>query len=309
MAEDYYKLLGVRRDATKEQLQSAFQKLARKYHPDVNPEPDAQKKFQEIQQAYEVLSDDEKRQMYDLHGSDYAKFDHSGFDPGSFAGGSPFGGGRINLGDLGGIFGAGGVHDMFGGGTRQSRRPPTKGNDLQHTAEISFKKAIEGGSIDLHVRRHTGKNDTISMKIPPGVVDGAKLRVKGQGDASRHGGAAGDIVVTIKIKPHASFRRNGKNLEVTVPITLPEAMLGGKIDVPTPAGVVSLTVPPGSSGGARLRVKGQGVKPAKGDPGDILVTLQIVLPKTKPDLSEDEKRVLEKYAGRYETDVRSGLTW
>lgn len=315
MEEDYYKLLGVKRSATKEELEAAFKKQARKFHPDVNPDPNAQKQFQKIQQAFEVLSDDNKRALYDQYGPDFESmgggfpgggFPGGGFPGGGFPGGFGQGGGaHINLADILG----GNLGDILGQTSpRQQTRRPQRGGDLQHTATISFKKSIEGGAIELRVQRRTGKHDTISLKIPPGVEDGAKMRLKGQGDPSLHGGKPGDIVVTIQVKPHAHFRRNGKNLEVTVPVTLSEAVLGGKIDVPTPVGVVSLKVPPGSSSGARLRVKGQGVKRKNESPGDLFVVLQIELPADL-NLSEEEKTLLENIASRYTENVRNDLSW
>ncbi|MCR9118469.1 MAG: DnaJ domain-containing protein, partial [bacterium] len=208
MDEDYYKLLGVSRSATQKEIQSAYRKLAHKHHPDVNPDPSAQKTFQQVQRAYDVLSDENKRELYDRYGSSFESMGGGG--------GGPQRGGRRSQTvdsddfDWSQLFGGphrqgapgGGFGDIFKDfqGTGQQRSRPTRGADIQHEALVSFKTAIDGGSIDLSVRRRTGKTESISVKIPAGSKEGDKLRVRGQGEPSPTGGTAGDIVITLKVK-------------------------------------------------------------------------------------------------------------
>jgi DnaJ-class molecular chaperone len=322
MAEDYYKTLGVRRDASQDEIQKAYRNLARKHHPDVNPSPDAKKKFQEVQAAFDVLNDPQKREMYDRYGSSFESRGHGpqggpqwqthaggpqagqGFEDFDFSQffGERFGGGDagIDLGDILGQFRRGGSSRPRTGGGRRRR-----GTDLEHELEIPFTTAVTGGEAQISVQRADGHVETISVKIPPGIEGGKKIRLRGQGEPAA-GGTPGDILLTVRVAPHPYFQRKGNDLSVKVPVTLGEAVLGAKIDVPTPRGTVSLQVPPGSSSGKKLRIKGQGVVPKNGSPGDLLAELQIVLPK---EIDEEAKQMVRKLEERSPKDIRANLRW
>lgn len=321
MAEDYYKLLEVSRTASPEEIQKAYRRLARKYHPDMNPDDTAaKKKFQAIQKAYDVLSDTEKRQMYDQFGEAFENVHPGAGRAGGGAGaGGPFpfdieqifGGGRAGAGpggfqfdgDLGDIFSqfAGGG---AGRGKPRGRQQPARGNDLAVEATIPFHTAVLGGYRDITLER-AGKHETIQIKIPAGVDTGKKIRLRGKGE-SGPGGEAGDMIVTITVAPHPHFKRNGQNLELKLPVTLGEAALGSTVDIPTPAGTVSLKIPAGSQSGRRLRVKGQGVRAASGEAGDLVVELQIKLPDHLSDAAQNAVRTIDQ---EYNSPVRDGLVW
>lgn len=318
--EDYYKLLGVSRGASEDEIQKAYRRQARKYHPDLHADKDerererAKQQFQKIQQAYDVLSDPKKKQMYDQFGSD---FDRMG------GGGNPFGGagGPGGAGfDFSQIFGAGGAggggagfeqifRQMGGGGMPPGggRGParPSKGQDVEQEITISFAVSILGGQHQLSFQRND-KIEKIDVKIPAGIENNKKIRLRGQGSPGKNGGPKGDMLVIVKVAPHPSFTRKGLNLHVTIPINVIEAAEGAKIDVPTPYGTVALTVPAGSSSGNSLRLKGMGVK-GKERSGDLIVNLQIVVPK---DVSDDDLNVLKQLDERWkDSELRTELAW
>lgn len=322
MAEDYYKALEVSRTASPEEIQKAYRKLARKYHPDMNPDDAAaKKKFQQIQKAYDVLSDPEKRKLYDQFGPSFENI-ASGAGPGGYGGGGAggagpfpfdieqiFGGG--NRGGPGGFQFEGDLGDIFqqfagGGGRSRGRRQaaPARGNDLSAEVVVPFHTAVLGGYREISLER-AGKYETIQIKIPPGVDTGKKIRLRGQGEPGA-GGEPGDLIVTVHVAPHPHFRRHGHNLELRLPITLGEAALGATIDVPTPGGVVSLKIPPHSSSGRRLRIKGQGVRLPDGDAGDLYVELHIKLPATLDESAREAISVIEQ---QYTGSVRDNLAW
>ena len=287
MADDYYATLGVGRSASDDEIQAAYRQLARQYHPDLNPDDEqAKKKFQEVQVAFEVLNDPKKREMYDRYGNAYESVGPGGAGPGgpqpwaNSGGGGP--GFDVNLDDL--LGGGGGFADLFKNfgqrGKRQTRRAaPIRGTNIDYQLTVPFTTTVLGGEAQIAVQRHDGRTETIQIKIPVGIEDGKKIRLRGQGNPSPDGGPAGDLLIKVKEAPHPHFRRQGKRLDVRVPITLDEAIAGAKIDVPTPHGTITLTVPPETSSGAKLRLKGQGVQGSKGSPGDLFAELQIVLPK------------------------------
>jgi DnaJ-class molecular chaperone len=323
MAKNPYDTLGVQRDASEDDIQKAYRKLARKYHPDMNPDDaSAKSKFQEVQSAFEILSDAEKRKRFDQFGTTDPHFGAGGAGgPGgpkwtysTGPQGSPF-----DLNDLfgggagGGDEGAGGFADLFkqfrrtgssGGGRRSAHAE--RGGDLKHEMTIPFGTAIKGGEMAVSVQRGNGNLETITIKIPPGIDDGKRIRVRGQGEPGEGGAPAGDILVTIHVAPHPIFRRTGDRLEVRVPVTLAEAVEGAKIDVPTPWGTIALSIPPGSSSGKRLRVKGHGVRPKSGEPGDLFAEIQIVLPA---ELSEEERKSLAEISHRHPQHPRTELRW
>jgi DnaJ-class molecular chaperone len=319
MATDYYATLGVPRDASQDDIQKAYRKLARKYHPDMNPEDaTAKKKFQEVQSAFEVLSDPDKRKRFDQFGSDFERVGAGGgAGPGQWRYTTSTGPQTYPF-DINDLFGAGGA-DIEGGGSfsdmfrqfnraRGGRRAArtARGADLRHEMTIPFATAVQGGQAALTVQRHDGNLEEIKVKIPPGIEDGKKIRLRGQGEPGEGGAPAGDILLTIHVSPHPHFRRIGNRLEVRVPITLAEAALGGKIDVPTPWGTITLTVPPNTSSGKRLRIKGHGVRPANQPAGDLFAEIQVELPG---NLTEDERKQLAEISARHSQQPRAELRW
>ena len=293
MAEDHYQTLGVPRTASAEDIRKAYRELARKYHPDLHPDDDAAKeKFKKVQTAFDVLNDPSKREMYDRYGSSFEGVGAggpgggwSGGGRGPFPGGG-FGGGEIDLESLFGG-GGGGFADMFRGagggggrGTRGRKRPAqAAGADVTARIEIPFTLAIAGGKTDVRIDRD-GKPETISVTIPQGLPDGARMRLRGQGLPGSGGGPAGDLLLDVGVTPHPIFRRDGDTLEVTLPVTLSEALEGAKVDVPTPWGTIALRIPPRTSGGRKLRAAGMGVRHANGAKGDLIAEVQISLPES-----------------------------
>lgn len=304
---DPYDILGVSKGASEADIKKAFRVLAKKHHPDKHAgDAAAQKKFQEISGAYDILGDKEKRAKFDSGEID-AQGNPRGFDPrqgGGFRPGGPFGGGRQQ--------GPGDFHftwnnadsdtqegfrpedifaDLFGArGGRRGARQPARGEDFTVSTVISFDEAARGGTRRVMVPN----GEQIDVKIPVGVKDGQQVRVKGRGGAGRNGGPPGDILIDIKVAPHPSMTRDGNDIRMDLPITLKEAVLGGKVPVETLTGTVHLSVPPNSNTGAVLRLKGKGIAPAGGTAGDLYVRLVVALPD-KPD---DE---LRKFAESWKT--------
>ena len=320
MSEDYYKILGVRRDASQAEIQRAYRELARKYHPDQNPGDKAAKsKFVQVQKAFEVLNDPEKREMYDRYGSSFETMGAGGPRGPGWGGGA--GGFRAEDFDFGQFFGerfgaepGGGFGEIFGQfrraagrGARQSAGGSRRrGADIAHELAIPFNTAITGGQAQINVRRQSGKTDAISVKIPAGIEDGKKIRVRGQGEPGPRRGTPGDILITIRVAPHPFFQRRGNHLHVKVPVTLAEAALGAKVDVPTPHGTVSLGIPSGTSSGTKLRIKGHGAAPKNSPPGDLLAEIQIVLPG---QLGDADEQMIREFGQRHPQNPRADLKW
>jgi molecular chaperone DnaJ len=298
--KDFYKVLGVSKDVSDADLKKTYRKLARQFHPDSNPnDAKAEARFKEISEAHSVLSDPETRREYDqvrAMGMGQPRFtaggagQAGGFDDifgGMFGGGTgrPSGRGQQGFEDIFSMFGGGG--DGFGqstGGFRGSGAP-IKGRDVNATTVLDFASAIKGDTIRL--QGVGGK--PMNVRIPPGVSDGQKIRLKGKGEASIDGGPAGDLTITVTVRKHPVFERDGNNLRVDVPVTFVEAALGATIEVPTLGGdPVRLKVAPGTPSGRVLRVKGRGVQGANGT-GDLLATVQVVVPSHLT--SEAEKAV------------------
>ncbi len=317
MAEDYYKTLGVARGASIEEIQKSYRKLARRYHPDLHADKDdrekkrAKEKFQQVQQAYDVLSDEKKRRMYDQFGSDFDKMGGGGNpfggggNPFGGAGGNPFGGGEIDLSQLFGG-GAGGFEQMFGGGAGrgQARRPAAKGDNIEQKITVPFATAVLGGQHQISFDRGNGKHESLTIKIPVGIESGKKIRLKGQGRSGPAGD--GDLLVTVNVSGHPNYSRSGLNLSVTAPISIAEAALGAKIEIPTPHGTISVTVPAGTSSGKSLRLKGMGIKTSNKS-GDLIVHLQIAIPE---EVSDEDQALLEQLSYAWESAVqREELVW
>lgn len=301
---DFYEVLGVPRGASQDEIRKAYKKLAKKFHPDVKPEdPQAQNKFAEITEAYEVLGDEEKRKKYDQFGH---AFRGAGENP--FQGFGQGGGASFDLDDiLGGMFGGGrgfGGGSPFGGGRRGAPRAQ-KGQDAQAEITVPFQVAVEGGNHELSLQTGS-RTERLSIRVPAGIDDGRTIRLAGQGNPGSGGGPAGDLLVTVHIAPHPWFRREGRNLLVDLPVTPSKAALGARVEVPTlTEGTVMLTVPPGTSSGARLRLRGKGVPdPKTGERGDQLAVLKIVVPRS---LSEEAQTLYQKLATVAAQDPRAGL--
>lgn len=320
MSDDYYRILEIPRSASADEIHKAYRGMARKYHPDLNPDDDdAKKRFQEVQRAYEVLSDPEKRDLYDRYGSSFESMGMGGDGP--RPGGGPRGystsGGNFSFEDVdlselfGGGRGAGpgGFADLFkqfsGGRGRTTARRPARGQDIRQEIEVPFRTAIMGGEVQLSMRRATGEVETLTVKIPAGIEDGRKIRLRGQGERAAPGGKPGDILITVRVSAHPWFRRRGAHLEVRVPISLSEAIAGAKVDVPTPKGTITLTIPPNTSSGKKLRIKGHGVPQKSGAAGDLYAEVQIVLPEKIDE--QVAQAIKEAKVGPH--DARAGLKW
>lgn len=296
--KDYYKTLGVANSSDATEIKRAYRKLAKDLHPDKNPDnPKAEERFKEVSKAYEVLSDEKSRAEYDEVRAMVA----SGRRPSDFGGPGGFTQGNVNLEDLlnsGGGFG--GLGDIFGG-LFGGGRGPQKGADLETQTTLTFLDAMRGATVTL--RTSTG---TTTARIPAGVTDGARIRLKGKGAQGQPGALNGDLYVSIKVQKHPVFGYEGKALTITVPITIAEATLGGQVKVPTLDGTtVTLKVAPGTKSGTKVRARGKGVTRTDGKASDLLVTLEIVAPA---ELSDQAKTALEAFAlATSEFDPRAAL--
>ena len=267
--KDFYKILGVGKSASGDEIKKKYRSLARELHPDKTKGDTAmEEKFKAVSEAYDILSDGKKRAEYDQARD---MFERGGMR-------APQGGQNFQGGDFSDIFGGGNPQDifanLFGGG---GRRGPRKGQDLQTESTITFKEAAFGTTLELRLSTDGGPSQTISARVPAGVNDGAKIRVKGKGSKGEAG--PGDLFILLHVKPHAVFSRKGENIALTVPVTFTEATLGGDIKVPTLSGEeVTLRIAPGTSNGRVLRVKGRGI--TKGTTvGDLLVTIEVQVPQ------------------------------
>lgn len=299
MARDLYSVLGVPKDADEDAIKKAFRKLAVQYHPDKNPGKGAEAKFKEINQAYEVLSDKEKRSLYDEFGEESL---HQGFDAeraryirqyggrgpraGGGAGGPGFNvqeifGGAGGMGDLFGNLG-----DMFGG---RGGRAGRKGQDAEAEVTVDFVSAIKGTTVDL--RAEGGETKTI--RIPAGASEGSRIRVAGQGGPGMGQAPAGDLIITIHVSPHPVFQRDGDDLKLDVPISVLEAFAGGKIRVPTPDGEVTLKIPARAQSGQQVRLKGKGVQRKGKEAGDLYVRFMIQIPMGTDPAYEEAAKALD----------------
>ena len=277
--EDYYEVLGVSRTATQDEIKKAYRRLARKYHPDVSKEPDAEAKFKKIGEAYDVLKDKEKRAAYDQMGASWK-------DGGGGFGGFGGGGWEDAMGGMGGsfadffdsVFNQGGFGGAGRGGFGGGRHAPRRGQDQQASVSISLRQAYFGAEVNVRVGSGSAAR-TLKVKIPRGVKNGQKIRLARQGGPGFAGGENGDMLIKVNIEPDANFSLDGKNIELKLPIAPWEAALGAKVTVPTMDGKVQLRIPKGAKPGKKMRLKGRGMP--GNPPGDFFVRLEIVAPSAE----------------------------
>ena len=286
--KDYYAILGVARDASADDIKAAYRKLARKYHPDVSKERDAEEKFKEVSEAYETLRDAEKRAAYDQlgrHGAGEEFRPPPGWERQFREGAGGFSFDDIDLSDL--------FAGMSGRRARRARAPdaPMPGNDYEAVVRLSFEQAFAGSEVDLELAVLEWDDDgsvrrvphRVKARIPRGVADGEKLRVPGKGGQGRNGGPSGDLYLDIEVAPHPVFRVSGKDLYMDLPLAPWEAVLGTELQLPTPAGTVRLTVRPGTRAGQQLRLGGRGMARGSGAPGDLYALVRIEVPTVVDD--------------------------
>ncbi len=287
--QDYYQILGVPRDAEKADIKKAYRKLARKYHPDVNKDAGAEEKFKEVNEAYEVLKDSDKRQAYDRFGADWKhgqQFDEAGFG-GGFRGGGYTGGG-FSGGDFSDFFESifGGGFDQGGASPFQQRPRHRRGADQQLKLDISLEEAFNGGAKTIQFAKKAGSAEMKKLKIniPKGVSSGQKIRLAKQGQASPNGGEPGDLYLEMNILPHRWFKLDGRDVTLRLPITPWEAAEGTSLKVPTLSGSVELKVKPGMQSGQKMRLKGKGMPGPRA--GDQFVEIMIQTPPAKDSASK-----------------------
>lgn len=317
---DYYEVLGVKPDASAEEIRKAYRRLARELHPDMNKAPDAATRFTEVQEAYEVLSDAAKRKTYD-------RFGHAGvgvgqgpgpgvyrtWNTGDFGAGASRPGGGVDPEAFSSIFedlfaGRGGPFGGGGATSTRSRRggvAAQRGEDVHQTLTVSFMAAALGGTEQIRLASPDGTTQVIDVKVPAGVRTGEKLRVRGKGAPGEAGGEPGDLILVVEVGGHPWFRRDGLDVLLDVPITIAEAAFGASVTVPLLQGSVDIKVPPGASSGQKLRVPGRGIAGAKGKRGDFYAVVQIAAPR---GLSEKGLAVLKQLAGELQ-NPRETAPW
>ena len=294
MPRDPYDILGVPRSATPEQIREAHRKLAKKFHPDLNKTAEAGAKFKEIQEAYDLLSDAQKRKQFD-------QFGHAGPSMGGAPGGAQGGWGNVDASTFEEIFG-----DFMGGGARRAggrRGGARAGEDLESRITVDFMTAALGGVRHVSLESN-GQPISLDVRIPPGIESGGDLRLRGKGGEGMGGGPAGDLVLHISVAPHPWFRREGLDVIVEVPISIAECALGTSVEVPLLEGTATLRVPAGTASGKRLRLKGKGVA-AKGDTGDLYAVIRVEAPKA---LNDEDRAALERMKST-EPDPRADAPW
>jgi curved DNA-binding protein len=324
--KDYYETLGVSKTASDKELKQAYRKLARKHHPDVNPgDKSAEARFKEINEAYEVLGDPEKRRKYDELGANWRMYEQAQQQGQGFPGGGPFGGAsggawNINMGGAGGGYRTMSeeeMHDLFGnedpfsdffktffgggggareaGRARQGRAPRTqKGRDIEHEVELTLEEAYHGATRRISIKQG-GHARSVDVRIPVGVKDGSRVRAAGEGESGANGGASGDLYLRVRIRPHPVFERKGTDLHAKVAVPVTTAVLGGEAQVPTVTGSVRLKIPETTQSGQVFRLKGHGM-PAVGKPddrGDLYATVEVQLPRS---LTKEQRAQYEALA-------------
>lgn len=316
---DYYDILGVGRNASQEEIRKAHRKLVRQYHPDANRDnPQAGEKFREVQEAYDTLSDSDKRKIYD-------EFGHAGLEGAAAGGRDPYESFRrptstgrnyrswkaspnVTVEDFDGSAG-GGFSDIFeqffGGRGRRPRVDPEheRGADIDHSVTISFEQAARGCTVPIQLNRE-GRIETIDLKIPAGVKEGSRVRLRGKGQPSLSG-HSGDLYITTRVVDHPYFRRDDLDVYMDLPVSMYEAILGAKVDVPTLDGKVTLTIPPGTSSGAKLRIKNRGIRRGN-DHGDQFVIIRVIVPKK---IEESDRELVERLSTKAPVDARHDVRW
>lgn len=294
---DYYQILGVDRSADRDEIQRTYRRLARRYHPDVNKDPDAEERFKQINEAYEVLSDQKKRARYDRFGDAWRQVPED-YDPEAAPAGDPgmhVGTDGVNLDDLlGGVFGTGrfGRGDFGFGGQAFAA-----GLDAEAEIELSVEDAYRGGRHQLTLATASGTR-TVEVNIPAWVTEGQRIRLAGQGTAG-FGGPPGDLYLVVRLAPHPRYRVDGRNVTVDLPVAPWQAVLGATVPVQTPGGRVELKVPAGSSSGRRLRLRGRGLPHPRGGAGDLYAEVRIVVPQR---VSDAERELWQRLADAAPTD-------
>ena len=325
--KDYYQTLGVAKTASDKELKQAYRKLARKHHPDVNPgDKSAEARFKEINEAYEVLGDPDKRRKYDELGANWRQYEQAQQQGQGFPGGNPFGGGapggawNINMGGPGGYrtMSEEEMHELFGnedpfsdffrtffggGGAREGGRPrqgraarAQNGRDIEHEVELTLEEAYHGATRRVSIKQG-GHARSVDVRIPVGVKDGSRVRAAGEGESGGNGGSSGDLYLRVRLRPHAVFERQGNDLHTKVAVPVTTAVLGGEAQVPTITGSVRLKIPETTQSGQVFRLKGHGM-PAVGKPddrGDLYATVDVQLPRA---LTKDERAQWERLKGK-----------
>jgi curved DNA-binding protein len=325
VARDYYDVLGVSRDAGPDELQQAYRRLARANHPDVNRDPGAEERFKEVNEAYSALSDPELRKRYDRFGEDYRRVPEDweervgagvgggrrgggrggreSWSPGGDAG-ADFGGfGGGTGGGFGGGFGDVDIEDLLGGifgGRGRGRAGPVAGADQEAELPLTVEEAYRGGRKQITLNGPDGPR-TYTVNIPPGVTDGKRIRLAGEGGRGMGDGPAGDLYLVVRLQPHPLFRVEGKDIAVDLRLSPWEAALGATVPVATPGGESKVTVPAGSSTGRRLRLRGEGMPDRGGKPGDLHADIKIVVP---PRLTDRERELFSELAAASTFDPR-----
>jgi curved DNA-binding protein len=318
MARDFYEDLGVSRDADKSEIHRAYRRLARENHPDINKDPAAETRFKDISEAYAVLSDPEERKRYDAFGEDFRRVprdvDPEAYQQRAYAGAGargpsgrqgPWGAGAGAPGGAGFDFGDDiDIEDLLGGmfGSRQRTGwGPIPGSDHETEVTVSLEEAYHGTQRSFTISGPDGPR-TLDVTIPPGVVDGQRIRLRGQGGRGTGGADAGDLYLVVRIAAHPRYRVHGRDLEVELPLAPWEAALGATVSIETPGGSASVSVPAGTSSGRRLRLKGRGLPSRNREPGDLYAEAQIKVPT---ELSPEERRLFEGLRDTSEFDARA----
>jgi curved DNA-binding protein len=319
-SRDFYEDLGVARTASQEEIQRAYRKLARKFHPDVNKAPDAEERFKDISEAYSVLSDPDQRKRYDAFGADFRRVPEdvdpetwaragagrarTGAGAGAGARTGGFGGGfeDVDFEDLFGDIFAGRGRGRGGRGGRGAGRygGPMPGADQEAEVELSVEEAYHGTRRSLRIAGPEGTR-TVEVNIPAGVTDGQRIRLAGQGGRGGDGGPPGDLYLIVSIRPDSRYRVEGRDIYVRLPLAPWEAALGTTVPLETPGGETKVKVPPGTSSGRRLRLRGRGLPNPRGRPGDVFAEVQIMVP---PKLTEQERELFEQLAATSTFDPR-----
>ena len=307
--QDFYSILGVPKTADQKELKKAYRRLARKYHPDLHPgekKAAMEKKFQELNEAYEVLGDEGNRKKYDQYGQNWKEaeaYERARQQSGGYPGGQPHSGSSQGRGDFNDMF-----EHMFARGGQQEgssfRGFGMAGADLETDLPVSLREAFTGTRRTLSLPDATGISRQIEVRIPGGVRSGERLRVKGKGEPGRGGGPPGDLFFHVRIAPHPVYQRKDADIIVTLPVWPWEAVLGADVQVPTLSGPVRLKIPPGSQPRQRMRLKGKGLPNRTGGHGDQFVVLNIVMPK---DTSPEDLQLYEQLAKTDHPDPRSSL--